>query len=166
MKCPHCFQLNNSRIIDTEQVFKSDTIRRRRLCLGCNQRFTTYERIERKPVVATINTESPNFEFNPETQSWRYQPSLTGLDLRGKKYKIILKQCSEQLTKLFDAIVKNNNKITRGDIVVISQQIGLPLKTTCEFLEHLDCLPTGTWELKFAGISVKDWIAMYAARES
>lgn len=41
MKCPYCAE-SDSRVIDTRGV--SDAIRRRRECLSCGQRFTTYER--------------------------------------------------------------------------------------------------------------------------
>ncbi|MCI5194888.1 MAG: transcriptional repressor NrdR [Candidatus Electrothrix sp. AW5] len=45
MKCPYCGQLNN-RVIDS-RLNKDKTItRRRRHCEACEQRFTTYERIE------------------------------------------------------------------------------------------------------------------------
>ena len=42
MKCPYCAH-QNSRVIDTREV--PDGIRRRRECLNCQQRFTTYERM-------------------------------------------------------------------------------------------------------------------------
>ena len=42
MKCPYCHAAN-SRVIDTRDV--PDGIRRRRECVNCNQRFTTYERV-------------------------------------------------------------------------------------------------------------------------
>ena len=42
MHCPYCGH-ENSRVIDTREV--PDGIRRRRECLNCHQRFTTYERI-------------------------------------------------------------------------------------------------------------------------
>jgi len=42
MKCPYCVQ-GHSKVIDTREV--GDGIRRRRECLECGQRFTTYERI-------------------------------------------------------------------------------------------------------------------------
>ncbi|PIE55685.1 MAG: transcriptional regulator NrdR [Desulfobulbus propionicus] len=45
MKCPYCDQLDN-RVIDS-RLNKDKTItRRRRVCAACDQRFTTYERIE------------------------------------------------------------------------------------------------------------------------
>jgi transcriptional repressor NrdR len=43
MKCPYC-SYHDSRVIDSREV--SEGIRRRRQCLGCNARFTTYERLQ------------------------------------------------------------------------------------------------------------------------
>jgi transcriptional repressor NrdR len=45
MKCPFCRDLEN-RVIDSRLTKDGDTIRRRRECLHCKRRFTTYERIE------------------------------------------------------------------------------------------------------------------------
>lgn len=42
MRCPYCAQ-ENSRVIDTRE--SDETIRRRRECLNCGRRFTTYERV-------------------------------------------------------------------------------------------------------------------------
>ena len=43
MNCPYCNH-NNSKVIDSREV--NDGIRRRRQCLSCNSRFTTYERLQ------------------------------------------------------------------------------------------------------------------------
>jgi transcriptional repressor NrdR len=45
MKCPFCHDLDN-RVIDSRLAKDGDAIRRRRECLRCKRRFTTYERIE------------------------------------------------------------------------------------------------------------------------
>src|SRR5512143_3754594 len=42
MQCPYCGKEQN-RVIDTRE--SDETIRRRRECIGCGRRFTTYERI-------------------------------------------------------------------------------------------------------------------------
>lgn len=42
MRCPYCAQ-ENSKVIDTRE--SEETIRRRRECLNCGRRFTTYERV-------------------------------------------------------------------------------------------------------------------------
>lgn len=50
MKCPFC-GYNESKVIDSRPAEEGATIRRRRECLACNRRFTTYEIIERMPLV-------------------------------------------------------------------------------------------------------------------
>lgn len=45
MKCPFC-QLDNDRVIDSRASQDGMATRRRRECLGCNRRYTTYERPE------------------------------------------------------------------------------------------------------------------------
>lgn len=50
MKCPFC-GYSESRVIDSRPVEEGATIRRRRECLACQKRFTTYEIIERLPLV-------------------------------------------------------------------------------------------------------------------
>ena len=50
MKCPFC-GANDSKVIDSRPAEEGATIRRRRECLVCKRRFTTYEIIERMPLV-------------------------------------------------------------------------------------------------------------------
>ncbi|MCX6564336.1 MAG: transcriptional regulator NrdR [Candidatus Aminicenantes bacterium] len=48
MRCPFCGHLE-SKVIDSRESKKGVSIRRRRECLGCERRFTTYEKIEEIP---------------------------------------------------------------------------------------------------------------------
>ncbi len=50
MKCPFC-GYTESKVIDSRPAEEGATIRRRRECLACSKRFTTYEIIERMPLV-------------------------------------------------------------------------------------------------------------------
>ena len=50
MKCPYCGD-EESKVIDSRPAEEGATIRRRRECLACQKRFTTYEIIERLPLV-------------------------------------------------------------------------------------------------------------------
>ena len=50
MKCPFC-GYPESKVIDSRPAEEGATIRRRRECLSCQKRFTTYEIIERLPLV-------------------------------------------------------------------------------------------------------------------
>ena len=50
MKCPFCV-FTESKVIDSRPAEEGSTIRRRRECLACQKRFTTYEIIEHLPLV-------------------------------------------------------------------------------------------------------------------
>lgn len=50
MKCPFC-GFNESKVIDSRPADENNSIRRRRECLSCARRFTTYETVESLPVV-------------------------------------------------------------------------------------------------------------------
>ncbi len=50
MRCPYC-SFNESKVIDSRPAEEGTTIRRRRECLSCGKRFTTYEIIERLPLL-------------------------------------------------------------------------------------------------------------------
>jgi transcriptional repressor NrdR len=48
MKCPFCGHLED-KVVDSREAKLGDTIRRRRECVKCGRRFTTYERIDEIP---------------------------------------------------------------------------------------------------------------------
>ena len=50
MKCPYCAHLE-SKVVDSRPSDEGSSIRRRRECLECHKRFTTYETIESLPLV-------------------------------------------------------------------------------------------------------------------
>ena len=50
MKCPYCSYLE-SKVIDSRPAEEGTSIRRRRECLSCQKRFTTYEIVERVPMI-------------------------------------------------------------------------------------------------------------------
>ena len=50
MRCPRC-GCEESKVVDSRPSENNDAIRRRRECMGCGFRFTTYERCEEMPIV-------------------------------------------------------------------------------------------------------------------
>ncbi len=50
MRCPAC-DSNNTKVVDSRASDDGDSIRRRRECLDCGARFTTYERREQSPLL-------------------------------------------------------------------------------------------------------------------
>ena len=54
MRCPFCKKAD-SRVIDSRAADDGNTIRRRRECTGCGKRFTTYEVVEKIPLMVIKN---------------------------------------------------------------------------------------------------------------
>lgn len=50
MRCPHCGSLDD-KVIDSRSLANGEAIRRRRECISCGLRFTSYERIDEKPLM-------------------------------------------------------------------------------------------------------------------
>ncbi len=54
MRCPFC-EHSDSKVLDSRPVDEGRSIRRRRECLSCGKRFTTYEKIEEIPIIVVKN---------------------------------------------------------------------------------------------------------------
>ncbi len=62
MKCPFC-KGEDTQVVDTRESEEGDSIRRRRRCLSCDRRFTTYEMVElRMPQVVKQNGKRCEFD--------------------------------------------------------------------------------------------------------
>lgn len=64
MKCIYCGN-QESKVLDSRACDENNSIRRRRECLTCGKRFTTYETIETTHVLV-IKSDNSRQEFNPE----------------------------------------------------------------------------------------------------
>ncbi len=62
MQCPFCKE-NKDKVVDSREVNEGRMIRRRRECLECHRRFTTYERIEEMPYLV-IKKDGRREEFD------------------------------------------------------------------------------------------------------
>jgi transcriptional repressor NrdR len=62
MKCPYC-SFEESKVIDSRPTDEGHTIRRRRECISCKKRFTTYEKIEEVQLVV-IKKDGTRESFN------------------------------------------------------------------------------------------------------
>jgi len=62
MKCPFCAD-PNTQVVDTRENEDGDTVRRRRKCMACDKRFTTYERVELQlPLVVKKNGSRTDYD--------------------------------------------------------------------------------------------------------
>ena len=105
MRCPFCNECE-SKVIDSRTT-DGNAIRRRRECLTCGQRFTSYERVEIGPVFV-IKRDGRTEEFNRD------------------KISIGLAKACEKLPVSADAV----NKLTERVIFQIRENFGREVKTT------------------------------------
>jgi transcriptional repressor NrdR len=106
LKCPQCQNLD-SKVIETRSVGVG--IRRRRQCLGCGFRFTTYERIERKiPLVVKKDGSREPFDR---------LKVLHGLQLACRKRAITAQTLEDAADRIENALLASGgSELTADDI--------------------------------------------------
>lgn len=103
MKCPSCGHLEN-KVIDSRLSKEGDSIRRRRQCLDCSERFTTQEKIiVNLPMV--VKKDGRREAFNP-------QKILSGIEKACQKRPISV----EAQEKMVQRIVKNFQESSEKEI--------------------------------------------------
>lgn len=75
MRCPFCLA-GDSRVVDSREVSNGGAIRRRRECMECKRRFTTYERFDAVSLVI-VKKDGRREEFNPEKLRQKLRVALT-----------------------------------------------------------------------------------------
>lgn len=63
MRCPYCGQ-DNDKVIDSRATDEGQAIRRRRECLACHKRFTTYEHVERAIRLTVIKKDGTRVPYD------------------------------------------------------------------------------------------------------
>ncbi len=63
MRCPYC-GIDNDKVVDSRATDAGKAIRRRRQCLGCKKRFTTYEHIEENARLMVIKKDATRVPFD------------------------------------------------------------------------------------------------------
>ena len=120
MKCPYCGH-PDLKVVDSRDSEVGEAIRRRRECLECGKRFTTYERIEEVPFYVT-KKDGRREDFDP-------QKLFTGLKKATEKRDI----SPERLRAIVDEIEADLRRSGRAEIP--SREIG---EMVMERLRDLD----------------------------
>lgn len=132
MKCIFC-GCQESKVVDSRDL-KDSTIRRRRECLQCGKRFTTYETIETNPIIVTnVDNEREPFKFEKLFESLQYAFYCT--DYEDKAGEIAL-NIEKNLLNL------NQQEITTKDIVKVALECIKEVdKMAClvYYIQHTDC---------------------------
>lgn len=109
MHCPYC---SNSRteVLDSRQTSSKDSIRRRRECIKCKKRFTTYERIEMLDLFV--------IKKNGGKQPFSYEKIFKGIMASCEKRSVT----TEQMETVVDDIERELRKMEKTEIS--SREIG------------------------------------------
>lgn len=103
MKCPFC-DYYETKVVDSRPTEEGHSIRRRRECVKCNQRFTTYEKIEHIPIVV-IKKDGTRQEYNRDK-------ILNGLIRACEKRPVSVKQ----MESIADGVEKNLQNSLKREI--------------------------------------------------
>ena len=120
MRCPYCGAAD-SKVVDSRDSETGEAVRRRRQCLDCSKRFTTYERVE-APALYLVKKDGRREEFNR-------QKLLNGLLVASKKRDI----APAELERMVDEI--ENELRGRNQLEVPSRLVG---EMAMERLRELD----------------------------
>ena len=114
MKCPYCGELE-SKVIDSRPTEDGEKIRRRRECLSCSRRFTTYEIVETVPVMVIKKDHS--------REAFDRQKLLAGM-LRACEKRPVSYQMLEQAVNEIEQTVLNSyeREVTSLEIGELAMQ--------------------------------------------
>lgn len=103
MKCPACGHIE-SKVVDSRPADEGSAIRRRRECLSCGRRFTTYERLGDNPLIV--------IKSDGSSEAYDRQKLMRGLLIACAKRPI----SPEQIGTLIDSIESELRNASRNEI--------------------------------------------------
>ncbi len=98
MKCPYC-GYEESKVIDSRPTDEGERIRRRRECLKCTKRFTTYEMIENLPIVV--------IKKDGSRETFDRQKLLTGMLRACEKRPVSIEMLDRAINDI-EAVIQNS----------------------------------------------------------
>lgn len=121
MKCPYC-GYKESRVVDSRPADEGNSIRRRRECLSCEKRFTTYETMESLPMVV--------IKKDGSRQTFDRSKVLNGMIRACEKRPVPLAEL-ERLTDEIEQVLQNSLE-REISTEAIGEQVMEKLKTVDE----------------------------------
>jgi transcriptional repressor NrdR len=108
MRCPKCGR-QDDKVIDSRASREGATIRRRRECLGCGYRFTTYEEVERAGLVV-LKRDGRREEFSKEKL-------LSGLKKACQKRPISPKVIEDLVERIVNEVTDKYEREVPGEVI-------------------------------------------------
>ena len=121
MRCPSCSSVDD-KVVDSRLAEDGAAIRRRRECLTCSRRFTTYERIEDVPLVVV--------KRSGHRAPFERAKIVAGLRAATKNRPVSVDQLEALAAEVEEALRLEGPELT-------SQQIGLAVLERLQALDHV-----------------------------
>jgi transcriptional repressor NrdR len=99
MRCPKC-QARDDKVIDSRAIKDETVIRRRRECLACEHRFTTYEEIERDDLRV--------LKRDGRYEAFDRRKMATGIDKACEKRPVSREMIEKAVNEMIDELVKQH----------------------------------------------------------
>lgn len=100
MRCPFC-SIDDDKVVDSRSSSDGGVVRRRRECLGCGKRFTTYERIEETPL-RVIKKDGSRSPFDREKIRHGIQRACEKRPISAAQIDAIVSEIDNEITRKFD----------------------------------------------------------------
>ncbi|MEM1331126.1 MAG: transcriptional regulator NrdR [Planctomycetota bacterium] len=104
--CPYC-NANRDKVIDSRASEGGRVIRRRRECLACGRRFTTYERVEQTGRLVVIKRDGTRVPFNPENVMRGIESACGKRNISTEAKRAVVEAVEEELSRDFDREVSS-----------------------------------------------------------
>lgn len=114
MRCPHCNK-NEDKVIESRTLSNGDCIRRRRECLECGFRFTSYERIEEKKIMV-VKTDGRREPFDIKKIERGLTRALEKRPIASSTIENLLDEIEDKIT--FISEKGDVESFTIGDLVL------------------------------------------------
>lgn len=114
MICPYC-SVDNDKVIDSRASDSGRVIRRRRQCLACDRRFTTYERVEQTSRLMVVKKDGSRVPFSRENVLRGIQAACGKRPVPADVKEQMADEVEEELHREFDKEVSSK---TIGDRVI------------------------------------------------
>jgi transcriptional repressor NrdR len=138
MKCPFCGHLED-KVVDSREAKDGDSIRRRRECLGCTKRFTSYERIDEIPYMVV--------KKDGKREAFDRNKIMAGL-LRACEKRPISANQLESIVDLVEQYVQESNERERP-----TSELGKIIMTRLKELDKVAYVRFASVYLEFEDVS-------------
>jgi transcriptional repressor NrdR len=150
MRCPFCKQ-DNDKVIDSRSSGEGAVVRRRRECVACGRRYTTYERVEEQPF-RVVKKDGSRVAFERDKILKGLQRACEKRPVSSDTLNAIADRIEQRCTEMFDTEVSSKfigqlvmEELRRLDAVAYVRfaSVYREFKDVSEFMRELDTVKDG-----------------------